>query len=125
MIKRWLAALSLLCFSLLAAAPAAHAFDLFPVKCEGAASSSAVCNDPKGDPLTGNDGLLVKITTIIAIIAGAIAIVVLVKGGIDFIASGGDAQNVKNARNTILNALIGLAIIALARTLIVFVVERL
>jgi len=47
-------------------------------------------------------------------IAAILLFVFLVWGGIEWITSGGDKTKVENARNRITNALIGLAIVALA-----------
>ena len=47
-------------------------------------------------------------------VAGILLFVFLVWGGIEWITSGGDKTKVENARNRITNALIGLAIVALA-----------
>jgi hypothetical protein len=94
--------------------------------CTGEAADSAVCKDKTNkNPLTGPEGLLADITTIIAYIAGAAAIIVIIIGGIRFITSNGDSNKVATARSTILNAAIGLVVIVLARTLIIFVLNKL
>ncbi|HSW37454.1 MAG TPA: hypothetical protein VLG37_03745 [Candidatus Saccharimonadales bacterium] len=96
------------------------------------AADSAVCKDKTTtNPLVGSDGLLVKVTHIIAIVAGAAAVIMILIGAFRLITSGSDISNnsrtdedVKNARNTIANALIGLAIIVLAQTIISFVLSK-
>jgi hypothetical protein len=104
----------------------AQGFDPFGgVDCSGAAKGSAVCTgQSSGNPLSGPNGLLHKITLIIALIAGAAAVILVVVGAIRLITSGGDAQSVKNARGTIINALVGLAIIVLAASIISFVLGK-
>jgi hypothetical protein len=121
------------CALFFAALPAqASAFDIFNTRQQGVDCSktqnkeSAVCVSKTGqDPLTGTDGLLVKITSIVAFVAGAAAIIVIIVGSIKFITSGGDSNRISNARNTILYALVGLVVIVFAQTLVIYLVKKL
>ena len=47
----------------------------------------------------------------------------IVVGGLKYITSGGDSSNVTGAKNTILYAIIGLIIVALAQLLVRFVLR--
>lgn len=129
MIQRALAAslLVLLCFITIPLQ--AEAFDpLGGVDCNTAQErTSAVCADknPATNPLSGNGGLILNLTQIVAYIAGAAAVILLIIGGIRYITSGGDAANIKSAKDTVIHAIVGLVIIVLAQSLIVFVVNRL
>ncbi len=97
----------------------------------GEASSSSVCQDretsqdPGDNTIYGPDGIITKIANIIAIIAGIAATIIIVIAGIQFMVSTGDPGKVSSARNAILYAVIGLVVIVLARTLVVFVVGKL
>lgn len=97
------------------------------VKCSGDTAHTAVCRDkdPANDPLTGANGLLQKITNIVAIIAGAAAVIIIIISGLRYITSGGDSNAVSNAKNALIGALIGLTVIVLARALISFVLRKL
>ncbi|MFO0781969.1 MAG: hypothetical protein U0524_03740 [Candidatus Saccharimonadales bacterium] len=95
------------------------------VNCSDAPKSAVCQGKSTKDPLTGNGGLLIKITNLIAYVAGAAAVIMIIISGIRFITANGDANAVSGARSTLIGALIGLAIIALARTLINFVIMRL
>lgn len=103
--------------------------DIFPsdsIDCTKA-PDSAICKSqvgPDTNPLSGQNGLLNRITNIVAIVAGFAAIIMVILGGIRFITSGGDPNNVKSARNTVLYALIGIIVIVLARMLILFVINE-
>lgn len=55
---------------------------------------------------------------VIFIIAGILAFVFLVMGGIEWLISGGDKNKTENARNRITAALVGLAIVAVSWALI-------
>ena len=60
------------------------------------------------------DNALSSILKAIILIMGLVAVVFIIIGGINYITSGGDAAKVKKARETILYAVIGLIICALA-----------
>ncbi len=128
-----------LCF---VARPApAMAFDILggvncndPQNATSAACSSKAKTDAQGNPinpLTGPDGALIKVTNIVAYVAGAAAIILIIVSAIRFVTSGSDIStnsrtdtDVETAKRTIANAIIGLIVIVLGRTLIVFVLKR-
>jgi hypothetical protein len=97
-----------------------------------AAANSAVCTDNSGkDPITGKGGVLADVTNVIAYLAGAAAIIVILVSALRFALSGSDIStnsrtdtDVENARHTLVNALIGLAVIVLARQMILFVLGK-
>lgn len=129
MIKRLFITLLLASMPLMVFPASASAADLYNgVDCsQTKVSESAVCKDknPGSNPIAGSDGLLLKITKIIATIAGMAAIILIIIGGLRYVTSGGDPESARKARNTILNALIGLVVIAISAALITFVVNRL
>lgn len=120
-----------LSFVLLGSAQAATApptgTDPFHTACSVPGSSaSTVCTPNQGaDPLVGPNGLINKITHVVAIGAGIAAVIIMMIGGLMFITSSGDAAGVKNAKNTILYAFVGLIVIIAAQTIIIFIVNRL
>lgn len=83
----------------------------------------AVCNSSSENPISGAGGLLIAIANIVAYVAGAAAIILIIAAAIRFVTSGGDPGNVKKARDTVLYALIGIAIVILARTIIFFILS--
>lgn len=90
-------------------------------------SQSPVCNKNEttgNDPITGPGGIIIKVTKIIAEITGVAAIIMIIVGGIEFVTSGGEANSVAQAKNTIIYALVGLVVILISSTLIAFVVDR-
>lgn len=94
-------------------------------------STSALCTDSKAasdptatNPISGPDGVIVKVSRIVAIAAGAVAIIILLIASIQYITSNGDSNNIKKARETILYCLIGLVVIALAQTIVQYIVTK-
>ncbi len=102
------------------AAAAAPFSDACSIK--GTANSS-VCGqaDNKTNPLVGPNGVLINVTHIVAIIAGAVAVVIIIVAAFRFISSQGEADKTAQARQTIIGAVIGLVIIVLAQALITYV----
>jgi hypothetical protein len=84
--------------------------------------SSAFCKDQSTkDPIFGtlNDAI-----NIVTAIAGFVAVVLIVVSGFQMITSGGNPDKLATARNTIIYASIGLVIIALARIIIGFIINK-
>jgi hypothetical protein len=71
--------------------------------------------------LFGNGGIFETITNILLFLVGAISVIMLVVGGIRYVASGGDQQAVANAKNTILYAIVGIVVAFLAYAAVDFV----
>jgi hypothetical protein len=74
---------------------------------------------------TNGDGSLAKIAqkiiNIFSVIVGIVAVIMIIYGGFRYITSGGDSGRVGNAKNTLIYAIIGLIIVALAQFLVHFV----
>ena len=78
----------------------------------------------KGDPSAGLTNLAKTITKWFSIIVGAISIIMIIYGGFRYITSGGDSGRVGNAKNTLIYAIIGLIIVALAQLIVNFVITQ-
>lgn len=61
---------------------------------------------------------------IFSIIVGIVAVIMIIVGGFKYITSGGDSGNIQSAKNTIIYAVIGLVIVALAQFLVQFVLDK-
>jgi hypothetical protein len=64
------------------------------------------------------------VINIFSVVVGIIAVIMIVYGGFRYITSGGDTTKITSARNTILYAIIGLIIVALAQFIVKFVLEK-
>jgi Type IV secretion system pilin len=76
-----------------------------------------------GDETRLND-LIAKIVNIVSVIVAIVAVIMIIYGGFKYITSGGDSGNVTGAKNTILYAIIGLVIVALAQFIVKFVLGQ-
>ena len=99
----------------------------FAVDCSDPQSvgiNSAECAKGTGqsDSLTGESGVFVTVTNILLFIIGAIAVIMLVIGGIRYTISNGDSNAVTAAKNTIMYAIIGIVVAILAYAAVNFVI---
>ncbi|HUD06388.1 MAG TPA: pilin [Candidatus Saccharimonadales bacterium] len=92
------------------------------------ASSTSACNFNGFSLFNGSnfapDNILLILLAVLddlLIIAGIVAVVFVIYGGVRYILSSGEPENVKAAQSTILNALIGLVISAVAATLVNYI----
>lgn len=72
--------------------------------------------------LFGNAGVFSQISSVLLFIVGAIAVIMIIIGGLRYVISGGDASQVQSAKNTILYALVGIIVAILAYAVVNFVV---
>lgn len=92
----------------------------------GGISAGADCAAPTTaqQPLFGPDGVFVTVTNILIFIIGAIAVIMLIVGGIRYVLSQGDQGAVTSAKNTILYAVIGIVVALLAYGAVSFVTAQ-
>lgn len=64
------------------------------------------------------------VINIFSLVVGVIAVIMIIVGGLKYITSGGDSANVTSAKNTILYAIIGLVVVALAQIIVRFVLDK-
>ena len=75
--------------------------------------------------LTGTGGAFTTIVNVLLFIIGAVSVIMLIYGGIRYTTSGGNANSVTAAKNTIMYAIIGLVIAIFAFAIVNFVVGEL
>jgi cytochrome bd-type quinol oxidase subunit 2 len=72
---------------------------------------------------TSATSFIAKVINILSVIIGAIAVVMIIIGGFRYVTSGGNAESTKSARQTIVYAIVGLIIVALAQIIVHFVLN--
>jgi len=113
--------------ALLLAAPA-RSFALFENSrnqaCAGVQlSNSPVACDPKSSSSSIN-GIITTVLDVLSVVVGLIAVVMIIISGLRFVLSGGDSANTNSARNSIIYAIVGLVIVALAQIIVRYVLSR-
>jgi hypothetical protein len=78
------------------------------------------------DPNAGNkvENLVSAVIKILSYIVGIAAVIMVMIGGFKYITANGDSGAMASARSTIIYALIGLVIAALAQVLVHFVIKK-
>lgn len=126
---RWatgLIAVVVVVMALVVPATVSAQYDPFKNPCSQGGAGSTVCDSRTNkDPIAGSNGVIVNVTSILALITGFVSVAFTVWGGFKYITSNGDSSGVSSAKNTIIAALVGLALAIMARPIILFVVGKL
>ena len=89
-----------------------------PASAEGSLQAGVNAARGNGQPDvlfgTGGEGIVATVTNIMLFIVGALAVIMIIFGGIRYVVSGGNASAVTAAKNTILYAIVGLIVAFLA-----------
>ena len=86
----------------------------------GAGVQTEICKTNK----TALGGVVKEVINILLFIAGTIAVLMVVIGGIRYVTSDGDSNRASQAKNTILYALIGLVVAISSYAIVNFVLGR-
>lgn len=112
-----------ICFSQTGLATAA---DVFQNPC-AATPDSTLCKESQktqnqaDNGLFGTNGVITKGTRLVAMLVGIASIIMLIIGGLKYILSSGDPNNINSAKNTIIYAIVGLVVAVAAQGIVVFV----
>jgi len=97
----------------------------------GSTGDSAICQEKgkaqsqQDNSFFGKNGALTKIARLVALGVGVVSTLMVMVGGFKYATASGDPSNVKSAKDTILYALVGLVVAALAGSIIQFVIVKL
>ena len=70
------------------------------------------------------DSIIKVVINLFSLLVGVVSVIMIIVGGLKYIISAGDSGNVTSAKNTILYAIIGLVIVALAQFIVRFVLTK-
>ncbi len=95
----------------------------YAADCELSIQGGADCAKGNGQDrqLFGEGSIFQTVTNILLFLIGAIAVIMLIIGGIRYVISGGDQAQVTAAKNTILYAIVGIIVAFLAYAAVSFV----
>ena len=100
----------------------AGAVDLTPPICQQH-PSAAGCTKPGAENPVNH--VIQVAADIVALLTGLAAVIFIIAGGFAMVTSGGNAEAAANARKRITAAIIGLAVVVLAWTIINFAIDKL
>lgn len=107
-----------------ASAATTFAADNTGAVCEGigiAGGGSSDCSDSGGLTV---EGVIKNVINILSLVIGVVAVFMIMFAGFKFITANGDANAVSSARNTIIYAIVGLVVAALAQVIVKFVLVK-
>lgn len=120
-----LALLGVIAFPFVPVTSVSAQVDPFEEVCDTETSNSPICNTDGDNPISGNDGVILRVVEILSFVIGVAAVIMLILGGLKYITSGGDSNATASAKNTILYAVIGILVSLIAQAIIVFVIRKL
>lgn len=125
-LSMFIAALTLLLVPL-AVSGVVYAAEIQDSLCEGTSleiGSGGNCT-VDGESATDKVNSVIETTVnIFSVIVGVIAVIMIIWAGLRYITSGGDSNKVGSAKNTMIYAIIGLVVVALAQFIVNFVLTQ-
>ena len=104
-------------------APPAYASTKEELK-KGACLGDAACEaSTSASTKSSVDNIINTIINVFSWVVGLVAVIMVIFGGFRYVTAAGDTTKTKSARDTILYALIGLLIVALAQTIVKYVIS--
>lgn len=83
------------------------------------------CSAGTTDATTKINDIIHTIVNLLSAVVGIVAVIMIIVGGFRYITSGGNDTSVTGAKNTILYAIIGLVVVALAQLIVRFTLSKL
>jgi cytochrome bd-type quinol oxidase subunit 2 len=83
------------------------------------------CKEINKDNGNTASGIVKTVINVLTVVVGVLAVIMIIYAGFRYVTSGGNDDAVKGAKNTILYAIIGLVIVALAQIIVHFVLAKL
>ena len=104
-------------------------FDPLDKTCENAVNrgdAQTICDASKNpdNPITGDNSVIDNVVNILAIAASVIAVIVIIIAGITMMTANGDAGKIATSSSAIIYTIVGLIVIIVARTIVVFVLTK-
>lgn len=102
-------------------APGPVAGSNYAAVCEGVGLTGGDCSK---DAEPAINGIVKAVINVFSAIVGVAAVIMILIGGFKYITSSGDSNSINGAKNTILYALVGLVVVALAQIIVQFTLRR-
>ena len=87
-------------------------------------AAPGACSGTTTNAVSSINNIVALVINIFSVVVGIIAVIMIIIGGVRYVTSGGNDQSVASAKNTILYAIIGLVIVALAQIIVKFVLNK-
>lgn len=90
--------------------------------CEGLALTGTTCDSTTN--ANGVSDIIKLVINVLSLVVGVAAVIMIIVGGLKYILSQGEGSNTAGAKNTILYAIVGLVVVALAQVIVRFVLNK-
>lgn len=94
------------------------------------ANKQAVCESlgsanctPSANATTVND-VITTVVNLLSFLIGAVAVIMIILAGFKYVTAAGDSSKLSSAKSTLIYALVGLAVAALAQVLVKYVLDK-
>ena len=64
------------------------------------------------------------VINILSVVVGIVAVIMIIVAGFKYVTSGGDSSSISSAKNTLTYAIVGIVIVALAQSIVYFVLDK-
>lgn len=100
---------------------------LIPACNQPGVSTTTVCNDANNKHKSSNIiiQLIKDVIDVLSFIVGVTATIMIIISAIRFVTSGGDSNTAKEARKGITASLIGIVVVVLSQTIVIFILDKL
>ncbi|HET7529233.1 MAG TPA: pilin [Candidatus Saccharimonadales bacterium] len=88
-------------------------------------SSPGQCSAAGSDANAKINSIVHTVVNLLSAVVGIVAVIMIIVGGFRYVTSGGNDTSVTAAKNTILYAIIGLVVVALAQIIVRFTLSKL
>lgn len=87
--------------------------------CDGIKAAGGTCDTTAGNK--GVENIVTTVINVLSFVVGAVAVIMIIIGGLRYVISGGDSNGISGAKNTILYAIVGLVVVLFAQVIVAFV----
>lgn len=87
----------------------------------GLTTSGGGCDETAGSQISE---VIATIVSILSVVVGVAAVIMIVVSGFKYVTSGGDSNKVSSAKTSLVYAIVGLIIVALAQFIVHFVLKN-
>ena len=92
-----------------------------------AIANTSVCQDVQQQSSSSGNliiGIIKDVIDVLSVLVGSAAVIIIIVSGIRFVLSGGDSNAVASAKSGLIAAVIGIVVVALAQTIVIFVLNN-
>ncbi|HUY53110.1 MAG TPA: hypothetical protein VMV24_00850 [Candidatus Dormibacteraeota bacterium] len=90
----------------------------------GTLGSTSSCASKNGTATTSVNKTISLVLNLFSAVVGIIVVIMIIIGGVKYITSGGSSEKTSSAKDTILFAIVGLIVVALAQIIVRFVIHK-